>query len=597
MPSAMRNPSTISKRFSSKLYQPSKINTALLSPSSSTKSISSQDSSFTHHENNSIYQRFDESKTESYNNKESEHNNEPIVLEPSIDILEKFISLPDLDDISDDEYVFSSNGEETEEDHVEISDDILLGEIPPPGALEPIIDIASKPGLKGFFADPLTGTRLPSIPSVSIKEPYDTALTSSQVDSGEISFEEILSAEINLELNLMPDIFEKEDNEDFDKYQEEDQTLNELLAMELFKELPLYDSSNAGELLVKEEEAKHLRQPIIELLDHLIHQAVEFTENISPRTFLRKRLVKRQLMLELFQKTKELEIKQNEQSFLNLKVVEYFRHKQVIRPILPDSKKNAQRDAQKYSEAIQRLEHMLAKENNVRALTQKRKQVLEDELRETAAKGQSAVCEFEDLIKMHLMSDSRPKFNALIERLLIRMSKCRQEINEGRYILLMKLHTEASLNKKLSKIEDLGNGVTMNSLNNLENETQILSKKIGEKNCDLFKLYTRFSTDVHMLNHFKEKQNMLRISVAAQRLALEKLKGQKQSLRRKMCQMKVKGMGIREQFNDLSFKAGLLDKPALMWDYDQTCVKVDELRNIITGLGKQIEKLKQRIEE
>lgn len=118
----------------------------------------------------------------------------------------------------------------------------------------------------------------------------------------------------------------------------------------------------------------------------------------------------------------------------------------------------------------------------------------------------------------------------------------------------------------------------------------------SERNVELQKLHLRVHRDVHLMAHFKERQKMLSNSVKAQRLALDELMNEKQTWRLRIGQLRVKRDEIRRGIKELSFKAGLLDKPALMLDYDQTCKMLGEHHNEIEHLKDSIQMIEEKLD-
>lgn len=95
--------------------------------------------------------------------------------------------------------------------------------------------------------------------------------------------------------------------------------------------------------------------------------------------------------------------------------------------------------------------------------------------------------------------------------------------------------------------------------------------------------------------HLQDKQKMLRLIVTVQKTLFEELKEEKKEFRTYVLQLKMKRNQLRSDIHNLSFQSGLLDKPVLMKDYDETIKTANKLRQTIEDLKCTIAGLNTKI--
>lgn len=95
--------------------------------------------------------------------------------------------------------------------------------------------------------------------------------------------------------------------------------------------------------------------------------------------------------------------------------------------------------------------------------------------------------------------------------------------------------------------------------------------------------------------HLKERQKMIRHTIMIQKQYFQELKNEEKNIRKYISQLGLKHKNLRLEIRNLSFQSGLLDKPALMKDYDETVVTVINKELTIEGLKANIERLTEKI--
>lgn len=131
----------------------------------------------------------------------------------------------------------------------------------------------------------------------------------------------------------------------------------------------------------------------------------------------------------------------------------------------------------------------------------------------------------------------------------------------------------------------------------LQTETIALAEKIEERNNELSKLRVRCNADTHIIAHIKEKQQMLAHKIALEQNVLDHLIDEQTVCRAYVHDLKLQRDNLRKQYNDLSYKCGLLDKPQLLYDYDVTEDEIQTIQEEIADLNQQKISLVKRIEK
>lgn len=148
--------------------------------------------------------------------------------------------------------------------------------------------------------------------------------------------------------------------------------------------------------------------------------------------------------------------------------------------------------------------------------------------------------------------------------------------------------------QKTRQLEDLGDGLKVINFEQLRAETQSLSDKIEERNNELSKLRRRCNSDIHILAHVREKQFMLTNTILVQEGVLRDLQSEENSCRNYLNYIKLERDLLRKKLKEMSFDCGLLDKPALLRDYDRTIEKIAKAK---LAIGKLKEEKEEILEE
>lgn len=130
----------------------------------------------------------------------------------------------------------------------------------------------------------------------------------------------------------------------------------------------------------------------------------------------------------------------------------------------------------------------------------------------------------------------------------------------------------------------------------LRAERQSLADKIEERNNELARLRLRCNGDTQILAHVREKEFMVGNFITKEAYELDMYQEEMSTCRNFVNQRKSERDQIRRSFAQLSHSVGLLDKPALLVDYDKLELQIaakekeiERLRHNIQSAGKRMD--------
>ncbi|TMW49854.1 hypothetical protein DOY81_005070 [Sarcophaga bullata] len=310
-----------------------------------------------------------------------------------------------------------------------------------------------------------------------------------------------------------------------------------------------------------EEENRRVLNNTLEFITDLINKVVEIVEYVSPEKLLEQNLDKHKLLKEISEVLPTLNVERRCCEFLNRQISTYFKHRISHRNTTNISAKTIALDKLKFERARERLDNVLAEEKKLLNSSTELRDGLRQQYNDLKKHVDNLVDNFENLVRKNLSRDNRPKLNMLMEQL-----------------------------------EDLGNGLTVKEFNNLQAETQALDKKIEERNNELNKLYARCRNDLHALSHYKEKEQMATDSITIQKATLNDLTRKKRNLREYVFNLKKERSLLNSEIKRLSAQCGILDKPALMMDYDDTVEHCEEQQALNDYLKRTLATIERKLQ-
>ncbi|KNC25112.1 hypothetical protein FF38_07796 [Lucilia cuprina] len=494
------------------------------------------------------------------------------------ELFEKFENVPEIDDLS-----------------LAPTDDLVIKypitlEIDPTNAKD-----------TGKFVNPLTGTKSSSSASLStITREDEEHHSTEESELEETETEEKISQKNKSDISIV-DLIESAD--EFDDVPKQAKTYDDEDLLEKFlekdqeieiKDLDEYHEAKVA--LMRKEQERLILQHTSDFLNKLIDHCVAKAEYIDANVILQKNLDKRKLLEEIKSKYELLEVERRAMRFLNRKCVEHFKRKCSFRLITADDPKTFSNDSKNYYNALDNLDKLLITEEKTKGLCSAHVMETREQFKEMKQRSKMEVDRLEELIKTTFQRENSEKLKILpLSKQLEKMAAIRNEISDVRFRLLLKQHDVSELGQKRKILENLGNDMQLTQYETMETETNVLSKKLEERNSALIRLHKHYNSDLHNMAHLKEKQKMLRHIVSVKKKYLKKLQIQKNTCRTFMSELKIKRQKLRSDIHNVSFQSGLLDKPILMRDYDETEEKAKKLRQTIDDLKNTIEALTTKI--
>ncbi|XP_004536002.1 kinesin-like protein KIF20B [Ceratitis capitata] len=461
--------------------------------------------------------------------------------------------------------------------------------------------------LTGKFVDPLTG--------LDIVESEHSEIIDYECDFEEM--DEICEEEADVdELQITEDsellelqvLEAMEEVEEVKPRQHEDEFFDSEHVQKIMLELDLQDFKQA----LAEDTQRQNVAVVVGFIDDLLQLVSDAAQYKDPNEILRKTIDKRKLMDEISVKIRALEVEQSVRHYLNRKVVDHHKRKQMYRAIIDDSAEDLEFLMAKYQDQLQSYNYILGKQDEVDTVTKLKIDTLTARRGENERLAHKMVRQFEEMVKHALIpkidkleegenASKRPEKGRYDERLRIitiylkKMANVRKELSEARLEFIKKQHAYADLKERLNKIQDIGNGLKLYQYENLQNEVMQLGKKVDERDTELAKARNIQQLDTHINTHLRERTLMLRNQLAVQKMTYKTLLKESQDTRRHLYKQKQVRSHIRKEMREHAFQGGILSKPTLMLDYDQTEDQILQKREIVEGLRSQYSKLVEKI--
>lgn len=173
-----------------------------------------------------------------------------------------------------------------------------------------------------------------------------------------------------------------------------------------------------------------------------------------------------------------------------------------------------------------------------------------------------------------------PLSEKFVSKLIARFLKTQSDLSEARldFIIIQNFLTE--IKARLSELDNLDDGLKVIDYESRLSEVQGLQVVIESKNEELDRLRQRSFIDTHKIVHLGEKYSQLLWTFEQQKLILNSRKMKEQNLRKVLSKIKKDKDGLRAQQNNLIQQAGLLNKTALMKDYDNVIYQVSFISSL-----------------
>lgn len=333
----------------------------------------------------------------------------------------------------------------------------------------------------------------------------------------------------------------------------------------------------------------------IDFLNELISKTVDHVvakETISSHY---QALDNEKLINALIQAYHNFIAEQEHNHFLNSKMYEYFKRGHNRRVLLVLEPHINLREYQRYVRALRVLDYWI----NVAAQTKKRCAFLLSSVTMDLSYVMNIVMcseeHFEKVVLRTLTANRTDSFRCFVERELRHINQKRCEISDARLFLITRKHTLARIADKIQKLEKINHNISMDSFISMQNKVVALVKKIEERNAELRKMRFNYHSELHEIQHNREKAMTLKAKLDNCNIILTEKLIYRDAVRQNIRKLKLKHNWLRKEYSNISYKGGLMDMPALMFDYDETVEKVLQKQAIVSELKETIRRTTQRI--
>ncbi|XP_034473876.1 CAP-Gly domain-containing linker protein 1 [Drosophila innubila] len=241
---------------------------------------------------------------------------------------------------------------------------------------------------------------------------------------------------------------------------------------------------------------------------------------------------------------------------------------------------------QRYKSALIDYDRQLEIEEKTNNMIQGRMADLRKEFQDQQIYREEKLKEFEQTVRQTLLqNDSFCHLENMVDNALTNMSAIHNEVSDMRLELIYAQHRYADMINKSEALEELGFGLKMREYLTRQEDAELLSLKIEERNDELNRLHMKINYDVHALAHLKCKEEMCRRTHNRMKVKLLSCMEWKTHFRQQIYQAKLKHNAIIREIYKMKTDGSLLHYPPLLLDFDKT---VDEVRS----KQKSVEKLR-----
>lgn len=176
--------------------------------------------------------------------------------------------------------------------------------------------------------------------------------------------------------------------------------------------------------------------------------------------------------------------------------------------------------------------------------------------------------------------------SALIEHFMITHDK----LSTARCDLFATQNKFSELREKISKLENVGDGLKTIDFTLLEAEIQSISTDIDNKDVKIDVLQKRVKKEKEKFLETGEETDDLLNVIEEQTEIYEDLRTEENFLRCKVDEFRVEKMELNDEYNELSLKSGILNQIPLMRRFDELTDESERIFKEIFALNSLIEK-------
>ncbi|XP_032583481.1 calponin homology domain-containing protein DDB_G0272472 isoform X1 [Drosophila sechellia] len=331
-----------------------------------------------------------------------------------------------------------------------------------------------------------------------------------------------------------------------------------------------------------------------QFLSGLINEVVKYDESTSVR--LRRLLDKEKMLEELYLLVIDYQCEMHRNQVLERSVSDYYVRRKEF-SLVSDDKQIDTINRERLMSALIELDNRLEQVKLTEELSAKQVKALIEKEAEARALDAQILAKFEAKVRETLCKDELDRITIVVNDLLKKMNKARDETSEVREELLLVQHRLQALKNRSQKLENLGGGLRVLEYISNQARNNALRLKIKEKEIELKRFRDRKTYDVHAMAHLKNKQKINEELLNNMKSKLKTQQKLEKDLRARHYREMVKHDWVKKRILKLKRAGCLMHYPDLLLDYDATVNHVRRKRLMVRKLRQEHLRLEERISE
>ncbi|KMY90652.1 polyamine-modulated factor 1-binding protein 1 [Drosophila simulans] len=331
-----------------------------------------------------------------------------------------------------------------------------------------------------------------------------------------------------------------------------------------------------------------------QFLSGLINEVVKYDESTSVR--LGRLLDKEKMLEELYLLVIDYQCEMHRNQVLERSVSDYYVRRKEF-SLVSDDKQIDTINRERLMSALIELDNRLEQVKLTEELSAKQVKALIEKEAEARALDAQILAKFEAKVRETLCKDELDRITIVVNDLLKKMNKARDETSEVREELLLVQHRLQALKNKSEKLENLGGGLRVLEYISNQARNNALRLKIKEKEIELKRFRDRKTYDVHAMAHLKNKQKINEELLNNMKSKLKTQQKLEKDLRARHYREMVKHDWVKKKILKLKRAGCLMHYPDLLLDYDATVDHVRRKRLVVRKLHQEHLRLEERILE
>ncbi|KAG4071918.1 hypothetical protein HA402_006079 [Bradysia odoriphaga] len=294
-------------------------------------------------------------------------------------------------------------------------------------------------------------------------------------------------------------------------------------------------------------------------------------------------------------------------NLLNKNTYKYFARQKSSQAHMRDNPEDVDTLEANYKEKLSELGEVISKHEKVRLDLLARFDHLLNRRNELFRSQRESISAFEDIVRdtgksLKSLQSGQKLSPEDLENVMAQIQTTRKKMSEIRLNFIKTLDKHTQMEVKAIELQDLGNGLRMNDFSQLREERQCLEEKIEvntlllpERNNTLEKLRLRCFADTQIISHVREKKYMLEGTEDEELQEVKDTINEMDMTRSFMHDCNAKCESLRKLHKETSTNCGLLDKPELLRNYDDTKFEFISTKENVERIRSEIDDINKKI--